>query len=100
MNKDQLDGGPAFSGIAGAQGYGASTRGPEGEWIDHNQGMSLRDWLTGLAMQALISRTLGPNSSGNTSPNWATTQPPYSDDVAKRAFQYATETIAILRKNS
>ena len=53
------DGGPAFPGVAGMEGYGNSTRAtdPNGEtaWTVHNQGMSFRDWLAGMALQGQLA---------------------------------------------
>lgn len=52
------DGGPAFPGEAGEDGYGNSRQAfsPSGErsWINLNQGMSLRDWFAGQALNGLM----------------------------------------------
>lgn len=55
MNTPQ-DGGPAFPGIEGTPGYGFSTRSTYGEWTNHNQGMTLRDWFAGMALQGYCAR--------------------------------------------
>lgn len=50
--------GPAFPGVQGVDGYGNQVPipGPNGEivWANLNQGMSLRAWLMGTAMQGLL----------------------------------------------
>lgn len=47
------DGGPAFPGEAGEHGYGPSKRSGE-NWIELNQGMTLRDWFAGRAMGSMV----------------------------------------------
>lgn len=53
------DGGPAFPGTLGTPGYGNSTWtiGPNGDTIcvEHNQGLSLRDWFAGNALQGILA---------------------------------------------
>ena len=60
MSEQQRDGGPAFPGEQGINGYGNSklTVGPQGnqEWIVLNQGMSLRDWFAGQALAGFMSQ--------------------------------------------
>lgn len=58
MSNPINDGGPAFPGIAGESGYGTSTQNgisPNGEtiWINHNKGLSLRDYFAAKALIAL-----------------------------------------------
>ena len=59
MSAKPNDGGPAFPGIEGMAGYGNSTcrQTPSGDmaWTNHNQGMNLRDWFAGMALQGLLA---------------------------------------------
>ncbi len=59
MNTPINDGGPAFPGEAGEDGYGFYKKqfGPNGEqnWLALNQGMSLRDWFAGQALAGLCA---------------------------------------------
>lgn len=54
----QNDGGPAYPGIQGMDGYANATpyHSPNGEvgWVNHNQGMSLRDKFAIAALPPLI----------------------------------------------
>lgn len=54
------DGGPAFPGIEGSSGYSNSVALPMADgslvFVNVNHGQSRRDWLAGLAMQALLAR--------------------------------------------
>lgn len=50
---DKVDNPPAFPGIAGELGHGHCTQsnvGGDPTWIDHNQGMTLRDYFAGIAL--------------------------------------------------
>jgi len=53
------DGGPAFPGVEGSPGYGNSIPqfAPSGEvaWINQNQGMTLRDYFAGKALEGICS---------------------------------------------
>jgi hypothetical protein len=53
------DGGPAFPGEAGEDGHGFYKKqfGPNGEqnWLALNQGMSLRDWFAGQALNGYLA---------------------------------------------
>lgn len=55
MSKIANDGGPAFPGIAGESGCGNQTRQTNSNgdevWVNHNQGMTMRDHFAALAMQ-------------------------------------------------
>lgn len=58
MNETPKNGGAAFPGIEGTNGYGNQTMqtAPNGDtiWITHSPGMSLRAYIATKAMQALI----------------------------------------------
>jgi hypothetical protein len=70
MNTQPNDGGPAFPGIAGAEGRGNITcsLGPNGEteWIYHNPGMTLRDYFAGQALQGYLA---GRNNNQSENPS-------------------------------
>lgn len=60
MSTQPNDGGQAFPGILGQDGHGNTTRieTPNGgDWITHNQGMSLRDWFAGQALAGTTSES-------------------------------------------
>lgn len=59
MSNPINDGGAAFPGIAGESGYGTSTQNgisANGEtiWINHNQGLSMRDYFAAKALQMIV----------------------------------------------
>lgn len=75
------DGGPAF---------------PTGHLnrADVEPGMALRDWFAGRALNGLLSRSLRPNSQGNTSTNWASVERYGALEVAKFSYEYADAMLA------
>lgn len=78
------DGGPAFPGIEGQSGHGNCTRHVQHdmsvEYVAHNQGMSLRDWFAGVAMQGIFAADHQNNFT--------------SHDVAKWAYDAADQMLA------
>lgn len=77
------DGGPAFPGVAGANGCGNSvptTLNGSVQYVEYNQGLSLRDWFAG---QALANQNIEEHSGKK----WA-------DRVAEQAYRIADAMIA------
>lgn len=62
MTTNPDHGGPAFPGICGEHGYGHCTRVVHGDdqvsYVEHNQGMTLRDWFAGQALTGIIAADL------------------------------------------
>lgn len=69
---DKKDGGPAFPVV------GMTQRGDQSFMGVFNNGMTLRDWFAGMALQGLLSDNINASH----------------DDFAKHAFKYADAMLA------
>lgn len=88
------DGGPAFPHAQRLWDHDAQS------WAVHSVGgMSLRNWLSGLAMQAIIGRELQPNRLGNGHVNHAYVRDEADAKwTARKAVEYADALILALKK--
>lgn len=82
------DGGTAFPGIEGEWGRGNATchAGPNGmTTVQHNQGMSLRDWFAGKALEGDLA------AQGQVTGEWADGNAAF---LAKRCYVIADAMLA------
>ena len=89
------DGGSAYPGIQGESGYGNSTsyQTLNGQsWINHNQGMTLRDWFAGQALAGMLSMEGLQQKIGDRLLTL--------DDVAAAAYDYADRMIQARKEKS
>lgn len=88
MEKKINDGGPAFPAV----GTSNTPNGPAYVW---NEGMSLRDHLAGLAMQALIAKTPLVDDKGEHGIQLAGAEKAqWMRDIALSAYDYADHMVA------
>jgi len=92
------DGGPAFAGVSGVDGYGNSepitTQAGEVVYLNHNQGMSLRDWFAGEAMKGSVTAW----EHHDVCADYAT--PENSRLLSSRAYKMADAMLAVRKEGA